>query len=384
MSRILVPVCRSMLLSFPSFLQKRFTLDCRQFGRRNRIHGVWLASCLCLIAGCSGGSSNGGGSVDSSDYSVVANPVEQVAVDPRTTGFFSDAGIAALDARPEALAVMFEVVENHGGDAFASSAESCQSLGAEYASCSVSNVHIKDSNRALNGGDWHLYFHNIRRILRVYSDKFSVSHVNGDLYVLTPTDAFDELDNGFASVAFITEFNYLMESDVMPRYWLVDGAGSVTLLPNTDSDSEERNYTVAITGDNRQAFNGEAWPIANVSNRYARNSGLVNTVNALDAASVRTRIVPRPVSVIAGSGELDISGGFSFAGLPLDASSIAALRRRQQQFMSGGAGVSLSGSINPAMTPSSYTLSISANGIALVGADEEALFHAAQSLLSLV
>ncbi len=311
-------------------------------------------------------------------------PVPVNAADPVGTSFDSAAGRNALAARGEPLAIMQEVVDNHGGDAFAGMAESCQSLGAEYASCSISNLHLKDQNGALSQGGWKIYFHNIRRVLRVDSDEYTVSHVNGDLNVLEPAADFDGVDDGLDTIAMVTEFNYLQDSDFMPRAWLVDANGNVTLLPNTDTDENNGDFAMPVSGDNRYAYMGEPSQIADASNRFTANASVVGAVNSLTEREIQARIIPSPRSITVGTGSLDISGGFSFASLPLAPASIEALTARQQRFMNTGAGVALAGGIDSALPAGSYTLDVTAGGITLAGADDEALFHAAQSLLALV
>lgn len=308
-------------------------------------------------------------------------PVPVNVVNPQTTAFYSAIGAAKAQNISSSPAVVYEVIENHGGDAFATGPDNCSTLGAQFSSCSVTNLHIKDSTGSLNGGNWKLYFHSIRRVLRVDSDEFSVSFVNGDLNYLEPTANFSGFNgNEVKTLALVTEFSHLIESDFMPRYWLVQNDGSVTLIDNTNSETDESAYAVAITGDNAKAFNGETTPLASADTRFANNQ----TINSQAASALQARIIPKPASMIPGAGTLDISGGFSFESSDLSAGNITALKARQQLFMSSSAAVPLSATINPALGNSTYTLDINATGIQLQGSDNEALFNAAQSLLGLV
>ena len=334
--------------------------------------------------GTDGGSTGGQPSDDTSALSHAGKPLPQNPVNPADTALYSDVGRAKAAALPDTLAVVYEVVENHGGDAFPSGNPSCQSLAAEYASCSVTNLHIKDANGVLNDGNWKLYFHSIRRILRVDSEEFSVSLVNGDLNYLEPTEAFNGFDGNVKTIGLVTEFNHLIESDFMPRYWLVRDNGDVTLIGNTDEDTDESAYSVAITGDNAKSYNGEPTPVASASSRFAANGDAQAAADTLTAEEIQARIIPRPASMTLGSGTLNIGNGFSFNGTDLSADSVAALQARQAQFMGTSASVPLSATINPSLPLGSYTLDVTASGISLVGADETALFHAAQSLLALV
>ncbi|MBX2880278.1 MAG: carbohydate-binding domain-containing protein [Granulosicoccus sp.] len=324
---------------------------------------------------------------DGSALSHTGITVPRNPVNPVGTAFFSDTGRAQAAASADNLSVVYEVVENHGGDAFgAGSADNCSTLGAQFSSCSVTNLHIKDATGALNGGNWKLYFHSIRRILRVDSDEFSVSFVNGDLNYLEPTDQFSGFSGAVKTVALVTEYSHLIESDFMPRYWLVNGAGDVTLIANTDEDTDESRYAAPIDGENRRAFNGEPIELASAQSRYTRNQPIQSILDSSPptSAEIQARVIPTPRSVTPGSGSLDISGGFSFQGTGLTAGSINALQSRQSLFMSTGTAVPLSASIDSTLGSNANRVIVDAAGIKLFGADNEALFNAAQTLLSLV
>ena len=330
-------------------------------------------------------STNSDSNTDALSHDATAVP--QLAVNPETSGLFSVAGRNKAAGLAEDRGVVFSVVENQGSDVFnGADGVSCSTLGAQYNSCSIVNLHIKDSNGSLDDGDWRLYFHNIRRILRVDSEEFAVSHVNGDLYYLEPTAGFTSFNDEVKTVGLVAEFNYLIQSDFMPRYWLVRDNGDTAVIANTDFDSDELQYALAIEGDNQFSFNGETTPLATASSRFEKNAAIQSLVdsNPLSASELQARIIPQPESVVPGNGSLDISGGFSFAGTDLSAGNITALRTRQASFMSTSSSVPLSATIDTGLAAGSYQLVVNASGIALAAGDSEALFNAAQSLLGLV
>ncbi|MBX2882380.1 MAG: carbohydate-binding domain-containing protein [Granulosicoccus sp.] len=369
------------------------------------LRSLFLA-CLCTgLAACGGGSNSGDGGTDGSSTASDSGSTTG-STDTGTDGGSTDSGDSALNHagtvlpsvaatpndpfvstvgrdRAAALAnnpgVIYEVVENHGPDA----GLDCKSLSAEFASCSVANIHIKDNTGSLNDGNWKLYFHSIRRILQVQSDEFSVSLVNGDLNYLEPNDSFTGFDS-VKTIKLVTEFSHLVETDFMPRYWIVRDGQSAELIANTDSETDENTYAVEIIGDNRKAFNGETNPIATANNRFDKNQATSTLAAGLTDAEVQARIIPRPTSLSVGAGSLDISGGFSFADLPIPAASINALTARQQQFMSTSGSVPLVSSINGALPSDSYTLDVSTTAITLTAQSNAALFYGAQSLLGLV
>lgn len=314
-------------------------------------------------------------------------PVAQLSVDPASTPRFSVEGRDKAAALQDDIGVIYSVVENHGGDAFSGNGEpSCASLGAQFNSCSVTNLHINNASGSLNDGNWKLYFHSIRRILRVDSNEFSVSHVNGDLNYLEPTTDFAGFTGDVKTVGLVTEFNHLIESDFMPRYWLARDGGDVTLIANTIDDTDESGYTTPISDDNQRAFNGEPTPLATAASRFDKNLSLHNILETseLSAQMLQSRIIPRPQSVVLGSGGLNISNGFSFANADLSNGNIAALTSRQSMFMSTENGTPLSATIDTSLAANSHRLVVDATGITLTGADRQALFNGAQSLLGLL
>ena len=333
---------------------------------------------------------NPGGNAGASTLSRSVTPVSQLAVDITTTNRFSADGQQKAASLTQPTGVVFSVVDNHGGDVFnGSDGNTCATLGAQFNSCSAVNLHIKDTSGTLDQGDWKLYFHSIRRILRVDSTEFSVSHVNGDLNVLEPTSEFTGFSqSSVKNIGLVTEFNHLIESDFMPRYWIARGNGEVELLSNTDDDTDESQYALAITGDNQLQFNGEQAPLATAATRFAKNQAVQNLVDSspLSSADLQRRIIPAPRSIVNGleGAVADISGGFSFAGTALNAGSVAALEARQRLIMPIGTGIPLSATIDTNLGANAYRLDVASNAITLTGSDQEALFNGAQSLLGAV
>jgi len=322
---------------------------------------------------------NGARDTAGADLTHAGRPVPRNDVDPMTLPQVSTAGRSRVMTLP-GMAVIYEVTENHGGDTDVN----CREVGAEYGSCSVANLHIGDANGELADDDWQLWFHSLRRILRVDSDRFEVFHVNGDLHYLAPVEGSTGVEGGVATLRFVNEFSTLAESDIFPRYWIVRDGQAPELLPNTDEASDETRYAMPITGDNRLAFNGDRRPLATPAVRFAANADVTARAAALDARTVQSRVIPTPRSMTSGSGDLNIAGGFSFAGTALDADAVAALAARQATFMTVGTAVPLAATIDASLEPGTHTLDVTTGSIVIAGHDAEALFHGAQSLLGLV
>jgi len=301
--------------------------------------------------------------------------VPEVTNDPQVLS----SGQNRVAALPTSPAIIFEVVRNQGTAA----GLDCSALGAQYNSCSIVNLHIKDSDGSLDDKAWRLYFHSTRRILQAASNEFNVSHLNGDLHYVSPNDQFTGFGGGVKSIKIITEYNHLVETDFQPRYWIARG-GNTSVITNTDNDTDESAYAMDITGDNRFEFVGENNAIATSSTRFDRNAEELSASFQMTPELIASRIVPRPNFVTPTPGSLDIGSGFSFAELDLPAASIAALQTRQAQFMSTNAGVPLEASIVAPAEEDSYELRITPTGIKLTATSEAMLFYGAQSLLALV
>ncbi len=96
---------------------------------------------------------------------------------------------AVVDALASNLVVKYEVVTNDGAGA----GLDCQALGSEWASCGVAKLHLTNTGADVTSKDWSIYVSSIRRIQRVDNDQFTITHLTGDLYRLTPTEKFQAL-----------------------------------------------------------------------------------------------------------------------------------------------------------------------------------------------
>jgi len=328
------------------------------------------------------GDTSGGGNAPDA-VAALSNPGTLIASGPAAgldDPLVSAIGRSQAAALPEPLGVMMEAVENHSGD----TGVSCKELGAEFASCSVLNLHIKDGNGVLTNNDWRIYFHSIRRVLRVDSDQFDVVLVNGDLNYITPSENFQPFAGEVASVKLITEFNYLVETDFMPRFWLVQAGGAPELIANTDSETDENTYAVEVRGLNAKAWEQEPNPLATSTTRFAKNAPVTSSAEQLSAQDIQLRVVPQVSSLTAGNGTVSIANGLNFSGGDLSADSVAAVQARAAQFSGSAGGTPVSTTLNPNLSANTYTVDINASGIAITGRTDADLFYGAQTVLSLV
>lgn len=77
------------------------------------------------------------------------------------------------------------------------------------------------SQRALPETGWQLYFNHIHPIRTVDNPHVTIQHINGDLWVLTPTDSFPSLPPGNTLTVAFTAGNWqVAKTDIMPNWYL--------------------------------------------------------------------------------------------------------------------------------------------------------------------
>src|SRR5476649_3050095 len=61
------------------------------------------------------------------------------------------------------LKVNYALQDNQAGE----HGTNCSALGADWASCNTATITLTNAGQEIKGKDWAIYFHNIRRILKV-------------------------------------------------------------------------------------------------------------------------------------------------------------------------------------------------------------------------
>lgn len=296
-----------------------------------------------------------------------------------------------VDRMSADLRVTYAVVDTHG----AQHGTDCKTLAADYASCHVARLELANQGDDLLASDWTIYFHSIRRILAVNSPEVTITHINGDLHALRPTDDF----TGFAAgetktIDFIAEYWTLYQSDFMPRYYVSAGDAESRIIANTDTD-DSTAYAVPIAGDNRKRTLQDNNVFATARTRYDANLELSRlTPEELDRA-----VIPTPVVLESqGTEYLDISSGLNIQeDVQIPPASLEVLRNRLQQL---GATVSPDASavpftavVDPAQfagedapygVAGGYRLDIDALGVQILGYDAAGAFHGVQTVMALL
>ncbi|WP_367987069.1 beta-N-acetylhexosaminidase [Vibrio sp. NTOU-M3] len=278
------------------------------------------------------------------------------------------------------LDIQYQVLTNHG----ANDGLACQDLGAEWASCNKVNMTLVNQGEAVNAKDWAIYFHSIRLILDVENEQFKITRVTGDLHKLEPTDKFD----GFAAgeevvLPLVAEYWQLFGTDFMP--------GAFVAAPNTEpkliaslNTEEVDSFVSGLEGDNLKRTPDDNNVMANALSRFEKNADLATQ-------DVSRTLLPSPMFVENGEGEVDISNGIALPSHAFDKAQFAAIKDR-----AGVVGVDVSGTLPVSVTvvpagftgdlakSGAYALNIDSNGIEIKAFDKVGAFYAVQSIFGLI
>ena len=100
--------------------------------------------------------------------------------------------------------------------------------------CYRAEITLTNKGKKDIGGEWEIYFSNLRRILDTKSDLFEITHVNGDLHRIIPTSKFKGLKPGDSvAIQFDAEHWKIVDSDSMPRYYVAAQGAEARVIPNT-------------------------------------------------------------------------------------------------------------------------------------------------------
>ncbi|WP_284509742.1 carbohydate-binding domain-containing protein [Salinivibrio costicola] len=148
-----------------------------------------------------------------------------------------------LNALGNGLDVQYQVIDNTQDD---------------WRSFTGKVAFTNQSAKTLPKAGWAIYFSHIRMIKSIDTDQLKVSHVNGDLFKLEPTDAFVPLAPGDQLVVGFNASDWqVAKSDIMPNWYLAsdDEAGTHTAL--IASTSNHKNGQVPTKPDDELTFVGE-------------------------------------------------------------------------------------------------------------------------------
>jgi hexosaminidase len=288
-----------------------------------------------------------------------------------------------VDTLAKQLHLKYQIVNNHAANA----GVDCQKLGAEWASCNTAILDLTNQGNAVPGNEWSLYLHSIRRILKLDTDLFTIEHLTGDLYKLTPTAKFSGFQaNEAVRVPLIGEYWQLFETDVMPGWYLAADGVEPRVIASMDTE-DVSSFVAPITGDNWKRTLDDKNILMTSQTRYVANQ---NT-KVLSADAVRGHIIPTPLQQTLRQGSATLKA-VKLEAADLSTASQQALLARFAELgvPAGESGYAIKVSVvgqqiaKNARKAEGYELHIGQQGATVQGFDAAGAFLGVQSLLSVL
>ena len=241
---------------------------------------------------------------------------------------------------------------------------------------------------------WSLYFSSVDRILEAGGGDFALTHINGDLYRLTPTAAFGGFAAGPIRIPLKLEGHQLSELYPMPNYYVAaEGLVARTIAitrPVIDPETGlESLFFVTPFADEARLAGGSAADMtvwATAPRVYAVNAAAGTGAQPVPA----TTILPTPLKVLPGpdGARLDLSRGVvvSLIGITRSALAPAMAHLAARGAVEVKGGTRLKVCLAPAehLALGGYRLAVKAGSIEIVASDPEGAANGLASLAQLV
>ncbi|WP_330960103.1 family 20 glycosylhydrolase [Photobacterium sp. 53610] len=168
---------------------------------------------------------------------------------------------------------------------------------------------------------WSIYFSHIRMVKDVLNEQVKITHVNGDIFKLEPTDKFVPLAPGQSlTIEFDASDWQAAKTDIMPNWYFVseDNGNTITSLITSTSNhingavptkpSEELPFVADFTSPQQWKRYGSAaitdyYNPFTAQDRYQRNADLSTLENPVG-------VIPSPAQFTLGSGSVSIDSSW--------------------------------------------------------------------------
>eukprot|EP01071_Lankesteria_metandrocarpae_P011917 Lankesteria_metandrocarpae@DN5479_c0_g1_i12.p1 len=294
---------------------------------------------------------------------------------------------AAADSTANSFNLTYKFVSNSealpAGDV-------CALLGGDWGSCATMEIELKNIGTTNVITDWVLYFHSIRRVLKVYHDNYDVELVTGDLNRIklkagvTPVPTITAGES--LVLKLVVEYWYIYASDFFPNAYITVGdSKGVNILNSSDEDVsqyvegfEPENYDklVISSADNNVVQTPET--------RYERHKD----VQVMTEEELSTSVVPLPADTTKHpDGPIEITE-VSLGGTATLAPDRLAVVTAQLAELSITIGSSLgyypiNGNSACPSSQTYFAINIETAGATITACDEFGVFHAMQTFIGL-
>ena len=247
--------------------------------------------------------------------------------------------------------------------------------------------------------NWAIYFSQTDPLLVQAPGEFVIEHINGDLHRITPDVAFLGFSAGETkTLNFIVRGLNLTEAKIMPNYYVVaEGEGvdsearvieSTRIVIDPETGLELRPYAVNINPKQFKSSANDKTPLA--SSRFLFQRNLANgTLNEPQQAA--RGLIPTPLKMLDSGADVQLTNGIAIELYGLDRSAVQAALNRLKLLGIHESELGVAVAVNVAAdyqqetnSKGAYQLSISAEKITIMAADNSGAFYGLQSLAGLV
>lgn len=287
----------------------------------------------------------------------------------------------SLDKLAEKLDVQYTVVANK-------SAGGCTPEWGGN-SCFVSDITLLLPYDTKVAG-WEIYYSQADKFMSSDDEEFEVAHINGDLTRITPGEKYSGFKAGEKKRirTFSAGLN-LTDAKMMPNYYITANGLTARIISSTklytasDTGLEIRPYATTLDAATQFQRVNDNTKVATSGYLYEQNKGV-----ELDKDAISTGIIPKPKSLIATGGTLDLTNGIRIEGRDpaVIASGAAFVKLRKMGIVENDDGVDFTVDIDRAVSSvdGAYTLKVTKKGIAIVGSDAEGIANGVRSVAALL
>ncbi|TRX55671.1 family 20 glycosylhydrolase [Thalassomonas sp. M1454] len=242
--------------------------------------------------------------------------------------------------------------------------------------------------------DWAIYYSQINPVQSDASDEFDISHVNGDLHKITPTENFKGFVAGQTyTLPYRVDFWTLSETDALPNYiFKADGAPaqvitSTQTVINEETGLEEYPFVSDFSSVEkhfkRTPSDQTKWATSEyLFERNSKNSAATNQLNSsLIPTPQSLKVIDAKQSVNLAQGINVEVNGIATGGLNAAFARLAKFGVKQND---NGIKLVITKSANISPLPGSYQLSIAPDLISIDAFDDAGAFYALQSISGLI
>ncbi|KAF7771414.1 hexosaminidase [Pseudoalteromonas citrea] len=239
---------------------------------------------------------------------------------------------------------------------------------------------------------WVIYFSQLMPIIHGSNQQFDITHINGDLHKISPSESFTGFIAGKAhKLRFYTQNSQITRSEFMPNYLLSDSkkvlAAKVIESTLVDEDAttglETQPYLAPFTSLSQlRTSKNDKTPWMGPRYHFENSDQPIET-NSPEG------IIPKPSSMqITSDRIVDLSGGIRLALNGIKRAHISAALERMSALgvneRESGVLLDISLRKKSETRDEAYTLSVSETGINITANTSTGAFYALQSLMGLL